>query len=142
VSTEALRKRAVKVEIDGASFNVMHPIDVLQGRFENVHGLADKRDEHGLAQLTLAIAMTRKFVLSEASGEPPKRRPTTLKHIERIERMATSDAGHKVARRFGLYVADAIEPAAVKNLRGFTNTRLPQLLLLMSDQRIAEIQAQ
>lgn len=142
VSAEALRKRAVKVEIDGASFNVMHPIDVLQGRLENVHGLADKRDEHGLAQLTLAIAMARKFLLGEASGEASKRRPITLKHIERIEQMATSDAGRKVARRFGLRVADAIEPAAVKNLRAFTSTRLPQLLMLMSARRVAEIQAQ
>jgi hypothetical protein len=141
VSAEALRKRAVKVEIDGASFKMMHPIDVLQGRLENVHGLADKRDEHGLAQLTLAIAMTRKFLLHEASGEAPKRRPVTLKHIERIEQMAMSDAGRKVARRFGLHAADAIEPAAVANLRAFTSTRLPQLLRLMSAQRVAQIQA-
>jgi hypothetical protein len=33
----------------------MHPMDVLQGHLENVYGLSAKQEEHGVAQLRLAI---------------------------------------------------------------------------------------
>ena len=45
----------------------MHPLDVLQGRVENVYGLVEKQDEHGIAQLQLAIGMVRVFLRDIAS---------------------------------------------------------------------------
>src|SRR5438105_11047386 len=47
ITTEAVRARAVAVELDGVAFTVMHPMDVLQSRLENVHGIAEKQDEAG-----------------------------------------------------------------------------------------------
>ena len=115
----------------------MHPLDVLQGRLENVYGISEKQDEHGSAQLELAIRVTRAFLrdfgMREGTGNP--KRPMALRHIGRIETMALSDAGRKVARRFGLHVADAIEPGPVMHIKPFTGTKLPQLLKLMSKER-------
>ena len=83
--------------------SVMHPLDVLQGRLDNLYGLTAKQDEHGLAQLELAIAMTRDFLRSigpqEAALPGRASRPVVLRHLARIEALALSDAGRKVAQR-------------------------------------------
>ncbi len=142
VSTEAILDRAVLAENAAGRFSVMHPIDVLQGRLENVYGLADKQDEHGLAQLVLAIDMSRNFVNDIASREtsgPSTHRPVALAHLARIEALALSDAGRKVAKRYGVHVADAIDPAPVKNVVSFMRRKFPQLLQLMSPHRRAEL---
>ena len=66
IATEAMRARLgdriTGNENPAGRFRVMHPIDVLQGRLENVYGLSAKQDEHGVAQLRLAIEVARSFV--------------------------------------------------------------------------------
>lgn len=44
---------------------VMHPIDVLDSRIQNLHVLASKRNAHGVAQAQLAVAMVRAFLSHE-----------------------------------------------------------------------------
>lgn len=144
ITTEVIASRAVLAENPAGPFRVMHPLDVLQGRLENVHGLSAKQDEHGVAQLRLAIDVARRFVGDIASQETAatddSARPVTLRHLARIERLALSDAGRKVAQRHGVYVADAIDPASVGHIKPFVNKKLPQLLKLMSAARRAELQ--
>ena len=124
----------------------MHPLDVLQGRLENVYGLVEKQDEHGIAQLQLAIVMVREFLRDIASQEAgllreTVRRPVTLRHLRRIEALALSDAGRKVAKRYNVHVADAIDPVPLLHIESFAAKKLPQLLPLMSSERQAQITA-
>ncbi|MEA3180109.1 MAG: hypothetical protein QOI59_3632 [Gammaproteobacteria bacterium] len=144
ITTKAIAGRAVPAESPAGPFLVMHPLDVLQGRLENVYGLSAKKDEHGLAQLRVAIDVARKFVgdigSQEASGVGTAGRPVALRHLARIERLALSDAGRKVARRHGLHVADAIDPAPVRHISQFVDKQFPRILKLMSAQRRAELQ--
>jgi hypothetical protein len=144
IAGEAIDSRAVLAENPAGRFRVMHPLDVLQGRLENLHGLSAKQDEHGVAQLRLAIDMVQKFVADivsqEAAGGSGSRRPVGLRHIARIETLALSDAGRKVAQRYGVYVADAIDPASVAHIEPFVSKKLPQLLKLMSAARRSELQ--
>lgn len=51
------------------------------------------------------------------------------------------EQGRKVAKRYEIYVADAIDPAPLKHIRPFMSKKLPQLLKLMSAQRRAELDA-
>ena len=143
ITTEARTTRAVLAESRAGRFRVMHPLDVLQGRLENVHGLPVKQDEHGVAQLRLAVEMARQFVSDigsqEASVAEKAARPVVLRHLGRIEALALSDAGRKVAKRYGVHVADAIEPSPVAHIKAFVSKRLPRLLKLMSDARRAEV---
>jgi hypothetical protein len=145
VSPESLAKRAVVAESPAGKFRVMHPLDVLQGRLENVYGLVEKQDEHGIAQLQLAIAMVTKFLRDIASKEAEHgetvRRPVTLRHLRRIEALALSDAGRKVAKRYNVHVADAIDPVPLLHIESFAAKKLPQLLPLMSSERQAQITA-
>ena len=145
VSTETLGKRAIVAESPVGKFRVMHPLDVLQGRLENVYGLVEKQDEHGIAQLQLAILMVRQFLKDIASQEAPHQdnvtRPVTLRHVRRIETLALSDAGRKVAKRYKVHVADAVDPLPLRHIESFMAKKLPQLLSLMSNDRQAQIVA-
>jgi hypothetical protein len=143
ISTDSITKRAVLSESPVGKFRVVHPLDVLQGRLENVYGLAEKQDEHGLAQLRLAIEMVRKFLADIAAQEAARAekqdRPIALQHVRRIETLALSDAGRKLAKRHGVHVADAIEPAPLLHLEPFVRKQLPQLSKLMSATRRAQL---
>jgi hypothetical protein len=144
ITTEAIATRSVLAESAAGHFRVMHPLDVLQGRLENVHGLSAKQDEHGVAQLRLAIDMVQKFVSDIASQESTVAdkgsRPVALRHLARIEGLSLSDAGRNVAKRYGVHVADAIDPAPVAHIKPFVSKKLPQLLKLMSAARRAQLQ--
>jgi hypothetical protein len=76
----------------------------------------------------------------EATSAGGSRRPVGLRHLARIEALALSDAGRKVAQRYGVYVADAIDPAPVAHIEPFVRKKLPQLLKLMSAARRSELQ--
>jgi hypothetical protein len=137
VSVQAARARAVQVESEAGRFTVLHPLDVLQGRLDNLHGLREKQDEHGAAQLALAIGITRAFLADEAARVAPegtrRKHALLLSHLKRIATMARSDAGRKVARRFALHVADGIDPSVVADLPAFRAKELPLLLPLLSE---------
>jgi hypothetical protein len=143
ISTESLGKRAIVAESPAGKFRVMHPLDVLQSRLENVYGIVEKQDEHGIAQLQLAVIMVREFLKDIASQEEATegtmRRPVTLRHLRRIETMALTDAGRKVAKRYQVHVADAIDPLPLLHIESFRVKKLPQLLALMSNERQAQI---
>lgn len=145
VSPASLAKRALVAESPAGSFRIMHPLDVLQGRLENLHGLIEKQDEHGIAQLQLAVAMVREFLQDITSQEAERRdagkRPVSLRHLRRIESLALSDAGRKVAQRYAVHVADSIDPAPFLHIESFKAKKLPQLLRLMSDERQAQLTA-
>ena len=143
VSTESLAQRALVAESPAGDFRIMHPMDVLQGRLENVYGLVDKQDEHGIAQLQLAVTMVREFLRDLTSQEAERQgigeRPVSLRHVSRIEHLALSDAGRKVAKRHNVHVADAIDPMPFLRIKSFAAKKLPQLLKLMSAERQTQI---
>jgi hypothetical protein len=140
ISVKAVRARSYEASRGATTFRVMHPLDVLQGRLENVHGLREKQDEHGLEQLRLAVSMVRAFLLDPPDSAPASQdQRITLKHVQRIERMALSDAGRKLAKRYGVRVADALEFPGLLDHEDFVTEKLPQLMRLMSESRVQEL---
>ena len=139
--SDDVRARALHVEDGELEYVVLHPLDVLKSRLDNLHGLAEKQNDLGKAQLTAAMEVTRAFLREQAALEPKEaKRPTTLRYLGFIGKLATGDAGMKVAKRYGLHVADAIEPDAVRT-REFREKMLPRLVRLMSPARRKEISA-
>jgi len=135
-NTELVRKAAVDVNDADLLFRVMHPMDVLKSRLDNLYGLKEKQTALGQAQLEAAIRVAQRFQRSIADEYQPtaSARSPVLRFAKFIESLALSDAGRKVAERNRIFVADAIEPAAVDDV-GFREKKLPQLLNMMSQER-------
>lgn len=131
--------RAIVVDDPPRRFRVLHPLDVLKSRLDNLHGLAEKQTELGKAQLVAAIEVGRAFLRGESANEPKDaKRPAALRYVGFIEKVASGDAGKKVAKRYGIHVADAIEPKAVRS-KELWEKRLPRLARLMSAARREEL---
>jgi len=133
LTTKDLVRRAVELEIAGAGLlRVIHPIDVLDSRIQNLHTLPEKRTRAGIAQAQLAVAVARACIRSEiaASGER-----AALKLLERVADIAMDIAAVRV---FLLY---AVDPLAAVPLEDFRTTsalhkqRWPQILAAVGAKR-------
>ncbi len=129
-----VRERAVEATLGKHVFLVMHPLDVLQSRLSNLYQLAEKQNPKGVMQLSMAIDAVREFLRHESSAGKvvgTAHRSPLQGYVSAIERMAVQDAGRKVARRFFLHVADAIDPSLIP-AGLFWTKRWPALRKLMS----------
>lgn len=135
-----VRERAVEATLGKHVFLVMHPLDVLQSRLSNLYQLAEKQNPKGVMQLSLAIDVVREFLRHESSAGSAvgtSRRNPLHGYVSAIEHMAVQDAGRKVARRFDLRVADAIDPSLIPPGLFWTK-RWPALRKLMSTAYAAQ----
>lgn len=130
--------RAVRVDLSGSTtFLVMHPFDLLKSRLANLHELREKQNDKGAAQLRLAIAVARAYLQEQAArysaAETGAGRSPIQTLVSEIEKLAIDDAGRKVAKRWGVHVADAIDPSLIP-AGAFWTRKWPALKTLMSDE--------
>ena len=129
--------RGVRVELPGSTtFLVMHPFDLLRSRLANLHELREKQNDEGAAQLRLAINVARALPAGAGGALPAGRDRRWASPIQtrvsEIEKMAAiDDAGRKVAKRWGVHVADAIDPSLIP-AGAFWIRKWPALKVLMS----------
>jgi len=142
IKPELIRSRAVRVQDGKSAFLVMHPLDVLHSRLANIHQLVDKKDTpkkeaKSLMQLAMGINIAREFLRAEASRLDTTDKNTAIGrspiqgYVSAIEKLATGDAGRKIAQRHGLHVADAIDPSLIP-AGPFWEKRWPGLQKMMS----------
>ena len=128
--------RAVRVELPGSTtFLVMHPFDLLKSRLANLHELREKQNDKGAAQLRLGLDVARAYLQEQAARYPAAEtgagRSPIQTLVSEIEKMAIDDAGRKVAKRWGVHVADAIDPSLIP-AGAFWTRKWPGLKALMS----------
>lgn len=134
LTTKDVKPRAVTLDVAGIGLmSVMHPVDVLDSRVQNLHLLAAKRTPAGFAQARLAIAMVRAFIRAEAT---PEERPA-LKQLERVVAIAQDYAGLLAYVLFGIDVLDAVPLDAFRRSTELHSRIWPQVADLVAEQRAA-----
>lgn len=126
--TEGVRLRAVSLLFNGKPLRVMHPFDVLASRLINIYKLKDKQTTLGAEQLKSAIEVSR-CELHRVFDSGENIRPA----FQFLVALAKSDAGKKISKRWGIHVADAIDPMIRASEPDFLSIELPNILSLMSD---------
>ena len=129
LTTKDIARRAITLEIPSIGrVRVMHPVDLLDSRIQNLHQLPDKRTPAGIAQAGLAIDVVRAY-LRDVIGRQGER--AGLKLLERVADIAGDIAGVRV---FLLY---AIDPLQAVPLDAFRTT--PKLHGQRWPQIVAEV---
>jgi hypothetical protein len=126
LTTKDLVRRAIEMDIpDIGRLRVIHPVDVLDSRIQNLHLLPEKRTEAGIAQARLAIAVVRAFIAQEVTrlGERG-----ALKLLERVGEMAGDIAAVRVFLLYGIDPLEAVPLEAFRTTPALHKVRWPQIV--------------
>jgi hypothetical protein len=133
LTSKDLARRAVEMEVpDIGLLRVIHPIDVLDSRIQNLHLLPEKRTDAGIAQARLAVDVAREFIRQEVSSRGER---VGLKLLERIADIAADIAAVRV---FLLYDIDPLQAVPLEDFRttsALHKVRWPQIVAEVSQKR-------
>jgi hypothetical protein len=122
LTTKDIARRAVHIEVPGiGELRVIHPIDVLDSRIQNLHLLPEKRTSAGIAQATLAVDVARAFIRQEIEERGER---AGLKLLERVADIAA-------VRVFLLYGIDPLQAVPIEDFRttsALHKLRWPQIV--------------
>jgi hypothetical protein len=133
LTTKDLWRRAVELEIPRIGLlRVIHPLDVLDSRVQNLHLLAEKRTRAGIAQAQLAIDVVRAFIRREVATRDER---AGLKLLERVADIARDIAAVRI---FLLYDIDPLKAVPLEQFRttaALHRTRWPQIVAEVGEKR-------
>ncbi len=133
LTTKDLARRAIELEIPKiGQLRVIHPIDVLDSRIQNLHLLPEKRTDAGIAQARLAVDVARAFIRQEVATRDER---AGLKLLERVAEIAGDMAAVRV---FLLYGIDPLKGVPLEDFRTTTalhKVRWPQIVAEVGEKR-------
>jgi hypothetical protein len=106
LTTKDLVRRAIELKIPKVgNLRVIHPVDVLDSRIQNLHLLSSKRNASGLAQARLAIDVVNAFVRAEIDADGER---AGLRLLERLVDIAADLSARQVFLRHAIDPLDAV----------------------------------
>jgi hypothetical protein len=133
LDTQELARRAVNVEIpEIGRVRVIHPLDVLHSRIQNLHLLAEKRTKTGVAQALLAVDVARAFIRRTIAVQGER---AALKLLERVVTIAGEAAGLRVHLAFGVEPLNAVPLDDFRTTATLHSVRWPQALAEIAAKR-------
>ena len=133
LTTKDLARRAIEMEIpDIGRLRVIHPIDVLDSRIQNLHLLPEKRTDAGVAQARLAVDVAREFIRQEVATRGER---VGLKLLERIADIAADMAAIRVFLLYGIDPLQAVPLEDFRTTSALHKVRWPQIVSEVSQKR-------
>jgi hypothetical protein len=133
LTTKDLARRAIEMEMpDIGRLRVIHPIDVLDSRIQNLHLLPEKRTDAGIAQALLAVDVARAFIRQIVAARDER---VGLKLLERVADVASDIAAVRV---FLLYGIDPLKSVPLEDFRttsALHKVRWPQIVAEVGAKR-------
>lgn len=133
LDTKAVQRRAVTFTLaSGIDLRVLHPLDVLESRLQNLLLIPEKRNASGIAQARLAISVTKAFLgrLLEEQGQMR----TFFDAVERVAQIATNKQLTGVVLDYHFDILSAIPIERVEN-SAFQAKRWPKILQTVQEQQ-------
>jgi hypothetical protein len=125
LTTKDLIRRAVELEVPViGSMRVIHPIDVLDSRIQNLQLLAEKRNRAGVAQARLAIQVVRAFIRTEIAARGER---AGLRLLDRVVEISTETAALQTFLRFAINPLEAVPLEAFHTSAALHGSRWPQI---------------
>jgi hypothetical protein len=133
LTTKDLARRAIEMDVpDIGRLRVIHPLDVLDSRIQNLHLLPEKRNDAGIAQGRLALGVARAFIAREVAMRGER---VGLKLLERIAEMATDIAAVRVFLLYGIDPLEAVPLGDFRTTTALHKVRWPQILAEVTRKR-------
>lgn len=125
LTTKDVERRAVEMKVPAIGLlRVIHPIDLLDSRVQNLHLLPEKRNEHGIAQAQLSVDVARAWVRHEIAARGER---VGLKLLERIGAIAADIAAVRVFLLHGIDPLLAVPVDEFRTTPALHDRRWPQI---------------
>jgi hypothetical protein len=133
LTTKDLVRRAIEMEMpDIGHLRVIHPLDVLDSRIQNLHLLPEKRTGAGIAQARLAVDVVRAFIRQEVATRDER---AGLKLLERVAEIASDIAAVRVFLLYGIDPLKAVPLEDFRTTSALHKVRWPQIVAEASEKR-------
>ena len=133
LDTQDLERRAMHVDIpEIGRVRVIHPVDLLESRIQNLYLLAEKRTKAGVAQALLAVDVVRAFIRRTIAmhGERP-----ALKLLERVVTISGETAALSVHLKFDVEPLNAVPLDDFRTTVALHSVRWPQVVAEIAAKR-------
>jgi hypothetical protein len=133
LTTKDLARRAIELEMPNIGhLRVIHPIDVLDSRIQNLHVLPEKRTDAGIAQARLAVDVTRAFIRREVAARNER---VGFKLLARVADIANDIAAVRVFLLFGIDPLKAVPIEDFRTTSALHKVRWPQIVAEVTEKR-------
>jgi hypothetical protein len=133
LTTKDLARRAIEMQLpEIGRLRVIHPLDVLDSRIQNLHLLPEKRTDAGIAQGRLAVDVARAFIRQEIATRDER---AGLKHLERVADLAADISAVRVFLLYGIDPLQAVPLEDFRTTSALHKIRWPQIVAEIGDKR-------
>lgn len=133
LNTTDISRRAIEIAIPGiGDLRVMHPIDVLDSRIQNLRHLPGKRNDSGIAQASLSVDVARAFIRREITDNGER---AGLRLLERVADIAGDTAAVSVFLLYGIDPLKAIPLEDFRTTSALHKARWPQIVADVHEKR-------
>jgi hypothetical protein len=133
LTTKDLIRRAIEMDVpDIGLLRVIHPIDVLDSRIQNLHSLPEKRTDAGIAQARLAVGVARAFIRQEVGTRGER---VGVKLLERLAEIANDIAAVRVFLLYGIDPLEAVPLEDFRTTSALHKVRWPQIVAEVTEKR-------